>query len=409
MSRPWWWGAGGMAAVEGVSLLVAFLAQPYLMRTLGPAAFGTYVLACAAGLLAATITDFGFNYAGVREALALRDDAAASHRLFWRVQLAKLVVGLACAAAGLLLAHANGGPLPLAGAVALGAASALLFPAWHLLAVGRAVLLSLALLAGRLISLAGLLLFVRGSEDLAAAVAWTLAAPLLAAPLTLADATLRGHLRWVAVGPREVWSALRLGSATAWIAVLPTATSALVQSLIAGLASTSTLGVYAAADKLRSALQGLFVAFGVAAFPASVAAAGRANTTRAAGGALWPHALLAAAVAVPLAMLAEPVVATVSGPGFEAAAPVLVVLSLALVTGTMLQASGVQWLLPAGRAGLYAAAAAVGLAVHLLALFWCVPAGGARGAAWAMVGGDLAALAAIGLWSAVRLPRGEQT
>jgi PST family polysaccharide transporter len=386
-----------MAAVEGLSLLIAFLAQPYLMRTLGPSGYGNYALACGVGLLAGTITDFGFVYAGVREALMLRDDANASRRLFWRIQIAKLCVGLLCVLVSFALALAGDSSLLLISAVILGVASTWLFPTWHLLAVGQAVLVSVSLLVGRILSLIGLLWLVKGPTDLFAAVGWTLAAPLIAAPLTLLDASLRRNLRWVAIGPAEVLSALRLGGRAAWIGVLPAATSTLVQTLIATLGSASMLGIFAAADKLRSAVQGLFLAFGMAIFPSSVLAARNRDphSPLAAARALWPHAAMACAAALPLALFAGPLVDWILGPRFESAAPVLATLSLALVSGILVQTCGVQWLLPIGNSLLFACAAAVGLVVCTLALLSWVPEAGAIGAAWALVIGDLAALTTI--------------
>ena len=394
-----WRGPALVTAVEGLSLLVGFVAQLLLMRALGPASYGGYVLACAVGVLVATATDFGFNYAGVQRAVELRDDESARHRHFWAVQACKAVLGALATLLVVLLAPPLAGPH--AGNVllasALAALAALCFPAWYLLARQQALRMALSLLLARGLCCLAMAWLVRAPEQVALAVALTVAAPLLAAPGALLQADLRRRLRHPLFDVAALRRSFLLGATTFWAASLPGLAAAVVQALVLACGSATVLGLYAAADKVRAALQGLFLAFGTAAFPASV----RHFTDDRRQG--WHQGLrllrlqlaVAVAVALPLALWPHEIVRLVSGPAFADAAPVLRLLALAVVTSTLVATLGVQLLIPLGRAGLYTRATAAGLALHVLALVLLVPRLGATGAALALVLADLAAAALL--------------
>ena len=388
-----WLGPAGVTALEALSLLVGFLMQPYLMRVLGPAAFGSYVLTVSIATLAATLTDFGFNFAGVQRAIELSGDDVRGHRHFWCVSLCKAAVGAAALLVIVPLCVALNSPLALGIALASSAAvvAAVLFPTWWLLATDRLLLMAGALLVARTVGLGLVLWGVHGPEDTLWAATLTVGAPMLAAGLCLViDSELRGRLRWQSATLAEWLTVLRLGASTAWVASLPSLSAALVHGLVGSLGSTATLGQYAAADKIRAAIQGLFTAFGHASFPGSVKRLRGPDA-----GAAWPllkaQVLISATAALPLFVFADEVVLWVSGPHFDEAGSALRLLALALVSSTFVAALGVQVLLPLKLVLRHATAMLGGLAVHALALALLVPRWGAPGAAAALLVADACA------------------
>jgi PST family polysaccharide transporter len=154
-----------------------------------------------------------------------------------------------------------------------------------------------------------------------------------------------------------------------------------MQTVLFAAASGAALGHYAAADRVRAGVQGLFTAFGNALLP------GLAQR-QSAGHAPWRLVALQVAVAAlmagGLALWAGPVVRLLAGPGWESAVPVLRVLALALVSSTVLSAVGVQVLLPAGRARAYSLALVALLAAQLAGLWWAAPQG-AVALAWVLL------------------------
>lgn len=384
-----WSGPAGATALEALSLVVGFLTQLLLMRQLGPAGYGECVLAVAVGLGVTTLTDFGFNIAGTRQAVGWTDDAAARHRLFWSVTATKACVGLA-AVVLLALLPGSAALLPAAAASALGAA---LFPTWYLTARGRLVVNAATLLGGRLAVLLAVAALVRRPGDAGLAAVLNCLPALVALLLLMREPELRAVWRPLAITFADLRQAARLGLPALWIGAVPALGGAMVQALIGHLGSAATLGEYAAADKVRAGIQGLFTALGQALFPASVARHAAGN-----GGArLAPTLLgLAGLAALPLVLVPQQIIAVVAGPGYEAAAGAIRVMGLAVVSSTAVTAFGLLGLLARGLDGAYVRALLAGLAAQAAALAWLVPAHGATGAAWTLFIADAVALTLIG-------------
>ncbi|WP_196886561.1 lipopolysaccharide biosynthesis protein [Rubrivivax gelatinosus] len=386
-----WSGPARATALEALSLAAGFVTQLLLMRRLGPGGYGECVLAVAVGLGITTLTDFGFNIAGTRQAVGWADDAAARHRLFWSVTATKACVGLV-AVVLLALLPGTAALLPAAAASALGAT---LFPTWYLTARGRLVVNAAALLGGRLAMLLAVAALVRRPADagLAAVLNCLPALAALMLVMVLREPELRAVARPLPVRAADIARAARMGLPALWISAVPAVGSAMVQALIGHLGSTATLGQYAAADKVRAGIQGLFTALGQALFPGSVAR----HADGAGGARLAPTLLgLAGLAALPMVLAPQQIIAVVAGPGYEAAAGAMRVMGLAVVSSAAVTAFGLLGLLARGLDGAYVRALVAGLAAQAAALALLVPAHGATGAAWTLVVADAVALTLIG-------------
>lgn len=381
--------ATAFAAIEGLSLVVGFLTQPLLMRALGPAAYGDYALAIALGVVAVTVTDFGFNFAGVVRAVELAGDPVRARRHFWAVQGVKLAAGLGCVAAGALWSAAAGGrqgPVVLT-AMVVGLAAAWGFPSWFLMARQKLTTVAISLLLARVLGLLGVWWWVQGPQQVLAAVVLTLGAPALAGLMACVDRDLRAQLRPCRPNRADLRDAARSGLSTLWLSGQGVVSAAVVQSLLIAWCGSAALGLYAAADRVRGGLQGLFTAFGAAVFPRLVQdrVQGDAAAPRMAWSLLRLQLLVAALGALALLAGAPAVVAAVSGPAYAEAVPVLRVLALALLSTTLLSSLGLQLMVPQGHTGLYSRATLLLLLLQAGALAVLAPAWGALGAAWALL------------------------
>lgn len=382
-------GAALFAAIEASSLAVGFVTQSVLMRALGPEAYGPYALACAWGVLALTLTEFGFNFAGMQRAVELRADALAAHRHFWAVQGVKGLAGLASVVVALAwLALSNDlQARAMLLATATGAVAAWCFPSWFVFSRQRVITVAVALLLARCAGLVAVLLWVRGAAQWPLAIVLTVGAPVLAGLLMLVDAELRRQWRPLRPRAAELREAAAAGASTLWLSAQAVVSAAVLQSLLFTLATGSALGLFAAADRVRAGLQGLFTAFGSAVYPRWVQQ--RVDHGDAGMAAVWRLLRLQVGSGLVLALavaLAAPwIVQLVSGPAYADAAPVLRVLAFGLVTTTLVTALGVQVMLPMKQSRRYTGATLVLLLLQALGVAWLAPSHGALGAAWALV------------------------
>lgn len=392
------------AALEGLSLFVGFLMQPLLMRALGLAAYGSYALACALGVLAYTLTDFGANFAAVTRGIELASDEAAARRHVWAVQSVKALAGAGTVLASLVWALVAGTAQAqaIALAMAIGAASAWSFPMWFLFSRQKVLSIAASLLLARVVCLGAAFAVVQGPAQLGWALLFTLGAPLLGTLIVMADADLRAQ--WPPCKPKrdELQAAASSGLAMLWLSGHGVMSAAVLQSLLFSMTSSATLGLFAAADRVRAGVQGLFTAFGSAVFPRFVQHGVEGDA--AAGARVWPllrlQFVVAGGVALALVVGAPEIVRIVLGPQFGAAVDVLRVLALALLTTTLLAGLGVQVMLPRRMGRMYTLATVAVLGLQCLAMMAVAPGLGAAGAAGAVVASE--GVVALVLWGRLR-------
>ncbi|MDZ7592762.1 MAG: hypothetical protein U5L05_19230 [Rubrivivax sp.] len=143
------------------------------------------------------MTDFGFNFAGVKRHVELARDSDAAHRHFWAVQTVKTLAGGATLLFGLAWSAVAGTQQArlIALAVAVGSAAAICFPMWFLFGRQKVIWISSSLLVARVSCLLAVVIVVQGPPQLQWAVIFTLGAPMLAAIFLLADLEVRAQLR----------------------------------------------------------------------------------------------------------------------------------------------------------------------------------------------------------------------
>lgn len=381
-----------------LSLVVGTLLQIFLMRTLGVEAYGLYAYGCALGFLAMALADFGSGYAGVRQVVTVGGSHAALASLFVSVQGIKLAAATVVVAVALLVHVAVPAWVPDMAPIALGALGSWLLPGWFISGRNRVVEVARALLVGRIACALGIALLVSGPEQRGLAMALTLSPALVASLLLYADREVLGLVRGLPQ-PRAgaLLEAGASGAKALPVAIFPTFATAALQAVILSAGSPAILGLFSAADRIRSAIQGLYIALAGHAFPSSVGNVleNSAGTKAALNRILLLTLLVPALMAVVMYVSADWIVRLTIGEQYLGASATLRILCLAFVPSAVTLLFITHVLLPFSREWKCLLASCSGLAVQCLLAWWLVSGQGAIGAAYAFVAGELVALAVV--------------
>jgi PST family polysaccharide transporter len=256
--------------LQGSNYILPFAAVPYLVRVLGPADYGLIAFAQALTVYFATAVDYGFNLSATRDVALLRGDKAALAELLGCVLTIKLVFAAAgfvvVAALSIFVAPFDRNPalFMLSYAAVVGS---VLFPVWLFQGLESMKLMSWLSIAGRVISVAGIFIFVRHSQDILWAGFFQSSALLFAGVPGLMCLWTQAGVR---VGKPQ-WRHLRKTLSDGWEAFLATASITLFTNtnvfVLGLLAPPEIVGYYAGASKLILALNGLFGPINQAVYP----------------------------------------------------------------------------------------------------------------------------------------------
>lgn len=381
---------------EALSIGVGIGLQMFLMRRLGVSQYGLYAYGCALGFFAYALVDFGFSYAGVRRAVALARQADKLRSLFFAVQTAKALTWATVVAIAIGSFFALPGTVPALSPILLGATGAWLNPAWFVSGRNGVVEVARAWLLARTACAATVLLVVKGPDQATAAMVLTLASPLIATTILYRDPEVLRLLAgpWPGLPWPGVRAALRSGSAALPVSIFPTLAPAALQTVILSVGTTSVLGLFSAADRVRSAVQGIYQALSSNAFPGSVGSLmDNAQGTRRLLTRLVRLAIIVPAMmAVVTYLLAGPIVEFVMGTAYAGAVSTLRVLCFAFVPSALALFLVTQIMVPLSREWDCIVSATLGLTLQCALLAWLVPEHGPVGAAASFVLGEVFAV-----------------
>lgn len=375
-------------AVQGATLILPLITLPYLARVLRPDGWGLVVFSQAFAIWLSLLLHYGFAFSATRRVAQTRADADEVERVVAGVQAAKLLllgaVAAAAAAAALFVPTFRAHPEYLALALWLALAQGF-SPLWYFQGIERMGGAAAIDVAGRIVSTAGVFVFVRGSDD-----GWIVLALQAAASTVAVGLTTRWMYRqvaWLRPSPSRGLAVLRMD----WqLFVFCSAASvySTANAFLVGLLSTpETVSFYGAGDRVTRAVISLIGPISQALYPRvnhlimrDVARA--ATLVRAS---LLPLVALGLAMMAGLYLGAPAIVALLFGPGYEPVVPVIRVLSVLpplLALGTVL---GVQWVLPLGMERVYNRFVLTAGAVNIVLAIVLVPRMGALGMACAAV------------------------
>jgi O-antigen/teichoic acid export membrane protein len=319
-------------AVQGLNYLVPLLLLPYLLRTLGPNAFGVIVLAQALMGYAIIATEFGFNFTAARDVSVARRDPDRVARVYWTTMAAKsllLVVSLIVVLVVVVATPALRSHLWTYVACSLLVFGNVAFPQWYFQGLERLKEMALAQAIAKILIAVATVAFVRSPSDLLVAAALSSAPQLLGVVVAIAlgrpvapSVFYRPRTADVADALRQSWHMFAASIST----TLYLNTNAFVLGLLSGPAAVAEYGL---ANRLVLVLQGIATPVTQAVFPrASLLFAERREQAWALMARVAKLVLPAVGVAsLLLALFAPQVIALVGGPSYAGAASVVRIMS----------------------------------------------------------------------------------
>jgi polysaccharide transporter, PST family len=342
------------AALYGMQFcrkIVPLIAIPYLARTLGPSGSGTvaFVASCAGFII--LLVEFGFNLSATREIARYRDCRETCSRIVAGVVGTQVLLFLVGCTGALVASRwipiLRGSSLLLSAGIFYAAAQAF-SPVWFLQGMERLRIVAGLDIAGKILGLGCVFLFVHSHQDAWKALAAQTMAPALASIVSLcvmyqAVTPTFPSLAMIRESVQRAWPLFVLRSGTSLYTVANTFVLGLV-------APTQFVGFFAGAERIHIAFFGFLTPIQDALYPrlSHLAVRSQADAGR--------LARIGAVILCSLGLLLGGVVfagaplfvRVLLGPEYGQVVPALRIMSLILPFAA-LAVAGTQWLLPLGR------------------------------------------------------------
>ncbi|MGF6992019.1 flippase [Paraburkholderia sp. GAS32] len=257
-------------AIQGANFVIPLFTLPYLFRTLGPEAFGGAAVCQAIFAYVILLSEYGFNLTGTRHVAEYRDSPEELSRFFWVVLSAKIILGGAGIFFAILIAvllPGVKGNLNIFFSYIPMVLGSILFPQWLFQGMEKMAFVSFSSIGARVITVPLIFVFVVSPADAWKFALITAISPFVAGLISLILIRANKIIYWVPPNISAVMAVLRDG----WHVFISTASinlyttsSVLLVGLVCGPAGA---GYYAAADKLRGAIQSAFTPIGNAVYP----------------------------------------------------------------------------------------------------------------------------------------------
>jgi PST family polysaccharide transporter len=376
---------------QAAGYAIPLLTLPYLARVLRPEHWGLVLFAQSFAASLTLLVEYGFNLSATRSVARVREDPRAVSALVGQVQAAKCVLcGAAVAVAlvvGALVPAFRTHPELLLWAT-LAAIFQGMSPLWYFQGTERLSAPSLVELGSRAAAAAGVFLVVRQPGD-----GWmvlALQAVMGAAALVVTTGWMYRRVRFVTPRPRHAARALR---EAAGLFVFRSAGGVYTLGnpfLLGLLANPAAVALYGAAERIMRAAVNLLAPASQALYPrlSYLMANDRARGDRLVKLTLLALAGVGTVLSGALALSAPLAVPLLLGPGYEGAVPVVRVLAVLPLMIGLNTALCVQWALPLGLDRTVVRAVMGAAVVNVLIGIAAVPAYGAVGMAWGLLGAE---------------------
>lgn len=398
--------ASWMLADRIVRALVGFLVGVWVARYLGPGELGRLAFAFVLVGLLSVMVDLALEQVVVRELVRRPNDRARILGTALGLRLIGAVLGLAAVtASAYLLDHDDLGIVILCFAVAT---SFLATPVYVVEFLFQSRLTPLPPILARSVGFVAstamrVALILVGASTLAFAWVPLVEGTLTAIALIVALRADGSRISQWRFDTKEARALLRTAAPLVLAAFAMLATSRVDQLVVGSLLGDSALGVYSAASRVTEAATLIATAMASALVPAVMALKAHEPQRFAAELRRVVSLLFYAggAIALPVSLLAQPLVATLYGERFAEAAPLLAVQIWSIVFVFMNAALGAI-LVAEDRPLIALARAGAGLIVVTLAALLLVPRYGAIGAAWASLAASAVTVYSLALLPGVR-------
>jgi O-antigen/teichoic acid export membrane protein len=353
LSPRTWAGLASVFTWQAANYLLPLLTFPYLARVLGVQGFGYLGVALAVQAFASIVVDWGFAYTAARAVAQQRQAPDAVNRIIWATVAAKLGLALptiATVVAGTMLLVTDPVLRLTIFASLSGLLGAVLSLEWALRGSESFRQFTATSVAGRLLVVPLFYLLVHEQGDVWIAAGLTSLSGLFVAALTIRAALRQGLLRGPELSFAAIVSQLAGGSYMFISAVLTNIYSSGLSLILVLTSGTHQAGLYSGADRTKWPFISLLNPVIMVAYPKMSALAGEAadEARRTALSLLRLHAVVGSGIAIALFVSAPLVVAILLGDQFDAAVPVLRILSAMIVFNALNSAMGTLIMLPFG-------------------------------------------------------------
>ncbi|MDE1007550.1 MAG: flippase [Paraburkholderia fungorum] len=366
--------------------LASFATFPYLTRVLGPTHFGVLAYAMAIAAYGTLFTEWGFNLSAPKAVVDYQDEPRALNELIWSIAGAKTGLCVLSFLALLMLLRFDGHLASSRTVVLLswlGVVANVFTLYWLFQGLERFYLIATMVFANRLVTLPLTFWLVHGPDDVAVAATIQAAGPAVGAFLSIGIAWRLGLLRAPDVSWRSIGQRLKHGTdmfvATASVTLFGAANAV----ILASLAGPYQVGLYAAADKIRTVGNLIPAQISAVLYPRISRLFNQQPRVAARLTIVGAVATVVTSLASVLffCLFAGPITKLILGNAFHGASAVLLVLSVSTLFGNLAYFLGLQVLVPFGqsRKRSFVMLAAGCLNIALAVSF--IPRMGAQGAA----------------------------
>lgn len=383
------------AAAVGLGQIVAFanpiVSLPLLARVFGADSLGHLIVILAVLQLLVRFTDYGFSVSAVRR-IAIADSPAQRSEIISETLGATVMLWVTGASVILTIVFIIPATREQFWFYALGVlligCGGLGFPEWLLQGLRKLKLFSLIKAVSRVLALAGLLVTVRGKDDMAWAVVWQFA-PMTIAGLLIWPALARRTVSLSMPAPRQSWATIVEGRHPFYTSIAQAVIGSMPSLVLGAVSVPAQVAYYGSAERFGNAGRGILFATTDAMLPRMTDAAARPGADEARQRTMIMSGLfsLFALGGTVLAVAAGWFVPWYLGDGFGGVVPVARVIGLSLVitggVGVLALALNAEH-----KYKTTATAMVLGAVAHAALLVPLAMTFGAIGAAWALALGE---------------------
>lgn len=259
-----------MFGMQGINYLVPLIVLPYLTRVLGASGYGQMGLALALIQYFVLFTDFGFNLKSSKAIAQSKDNHAKISQIYWVTIACKFSLAII----SLLILSALVFSIPkfyeirvLVFITAMQIVASVLLPIWFFQGLEKMSLFALINSILKVLSVPLIFIFVKDYTDVYWAAGIQAGIPLFAGIYSTYFIFKNKLITRVKITFQEILSTVK-ESSVIFIGSLAIFLYTMSAPLILGLVNSyDEVGIYSAADKIKSALLGLFLVLGSVFYP----------------------------------------------------------------------------------------------------------------------------------------------
>lgn len=383
-----------LSVVQMANIFLPLLTVPYLARVLGVDQYGVFALAQSVCIFGLVFVDYGFNLTATQQIARSNQDPEAISLIFWSTQAAKLFLLIpALVVLGFLVLFFNAfheirWAILASTPILIGS---ILFPQWFFQGIEKMMWISFFNLIARLITVPLIFIFVQDAQDVVIAVLIQAGTGILAGIGSLVFIYQKRLLIWKRPQYAQVLHVLKEG----WhIFVSGVATSLYTAAspALVGLFSTPfQVGLYSAADKIKSVSQSLVGPIGTAVYPRINALMAESNQTgvRLAQKILLIQGGITLLLSVFTFIFAPQIISILMGTEFDEAVLILRILAPIPFLTALSNVFGVQLMLPLGKKKAFSVIVGVTSGINIVVISVLAYIWGALGAASANLFAEL--------------------